>query len=273
MANITATTAAAFIPEVWSKDVLAAVGKNLVMANLVARFDADVKKGDILHVPTLTNLAANNKVADNEVTLNAPTESEVDISINKHKEVSFVIEDIAEIQSNQDLMARYTEKAGYAIAKAIDDDLMALYSGLSQSVGTGGADLDEDDILSAKEYLDSADASREGRSLVIAPSQENVFLKIDRFTRQDTMGPNDYIKNGQIGKIHGFDVYATNNVVVASGTTYNLAFQRDAFALAMQMQPRVQAQYQQEKLGWLVTVDVIYGVAELRDTFGVKVLS
>ena len=48
-----------------------------------------------------------------------------------------------------------------------------------------------------------------------------------------------------------------------------MMFQKEAFGLAMQQAPRTQSQYKQEYLANLVTVDVLYGVAELRDTFAV----
>jgi len=44
--NVTTSTAAAFIPEVWSDEVIAAYKKNLVMANLVRKMNHKGKKGD-----------------------------------------------------------------------------------------------------------------------------------------------------------------------------------------------------------------------------------
>jgi hypothetical protein len=46
-------------------------------------------------------------------------------------------------------------------------------------------------------------------------------------------------------------------------------FQKEAFGLAMQKSPRTQTQYKQEYLANLVTVDTIFGLAEMRDTFAV----
>jgi len=39
----------------------------------------------------------------------------------------------------------------------------------------------------------------------------------------------------------------------------------------MQLQPRVQASYLQQYLGYLITIDTIYGATELRAAWGVKV--
>ena len=44
--NQTVTTAANFIPELWSDEVIASYQKNLVLANLVTRINHKGKKGD-----------------------------------------------------------------------------------------------------------------------------------------------------------------------------------------------------------------------------------
>lgn len=58
--NITATMAASgqFIPEVWAKEIIVARENNLVLANLVDRYDSDVaNKGDVIQVRVTKNLA------------------------------------------------------------------------------------------------------------------------------------------------------------------------------------------------------------------------
>jgi len=46
----TVTTAANFIPELWSDEVIAGYKKNLVLANLVTRMSHKGKKGDTVHI-------------------------------------------------------------------------------------------------------------------------------------------------------------------------------------------------------------------------------
>ena len=124
---MTVTTGANFIPEVWSAEVLRAVESNLVLAKQVKRYDSDVKSyGDTIHVPNLSNLTANAKVAGALVTAQAPTEDKKDISIDQHYESSFYVEDILKVQSRYDLMSEYTSKAGYAIAAKIDSLIAGL---------------------------------------------------------------------------------------------------------------------------------------------------
>src|SRR3990172_4577991 len=155
MANVTVTTAANFIPEIWAKDVKRATEANLVMMPRVnTMFSSDIKtKGDTLHIPDLSNLTAGDKAASTDVTFEAVTEGKTDLSIDKHKYAAFKVEDIVKVQSAYDLMSLYTEKAGFALAKAMDTSLLSLYSGLSQSVGSAGRDRKSTRLNSSHGYI------------------------------------------------------------------------------------------------------------------------
>ena len=284
----TVTTADKFIPDVWSMEVLRATEDALVMAPLVKRYDSLVqKRGDTVHIPNLSNLSANDKVAETQVTPQAPTETETTIDIDKHKEASFLVEDIAKVQSNYDLLGEYTKKAGYAIAEVIDTDLLALYSGLSQTAGTAGTNITAATFLTAVEYLDIANAPLENRNFVIHPKLKTAIAQIDTFIRADYLGNYQSAKPAAVGpksrsmwgELYGVPTYYTNQVTVTTGTGTgddvfnNVLFHKEAFALALQRKPRVQSEYLLDWLGTLVVVDTIYGVKELRDSFGVWVKS
>ena len=282
----TVTTGASFIPEVWSMETLRATEDALVMAPLVKRFDTLVTgKGDTIHIPNVSNLSANSKTANTQVTLQAPTESDTSISINTHQEASFLVEDIFKVQSNYDLMSEYTSKAGFAIAEAIDTNLLGLYTGSTNTdVGTYGSDITDAVVLAAAEALDLANAPLEDRAFVIYPTQKTALLRIDKFVKADSMGQYQdptIVRKGppsrfMWGDIYGVPVYYTRQVTASAGTPtqyHNIMFHKEAFALALQQSPRTQSSYILEYLGNLVVVDVIYGYATLRSTFSVEVRS
>jgi hypothetical protein len=54
--HITITSAANFIPEIWSDEIIATYKKNLVLANLVKKMSFKGKKGDTVHIPALSKL-------------------------------------------------------------------------------------------------------------------------------------------------------------------------------------------------------------------------
>jgi hypothetical protein len=52
-----------------------------------------------------------------------------------------------------------------------------------------------------------------------------------------------------------------------------MLFHKEALALALQLAPRTQGTYWARSLGWLVTVDTIFGVSGLRGDHGVEIKS
>lgn len=278
---VTQTTADNFIPELWSSEVLRATRANLVLADKVKRYDFMMKKGgDVLHIPNLSNLTTNAKIASTAVTLQAPTDTNIDLTIDQHKETSFLVEDIAAIQANVNLMSEYTNQAGYAIAKDLDSAVAALFSGFSQYVGDGSTDINDINIITAIEYLDNADAPEKDRYMIVKPSGKADLNYIDKFVLRTGPGwgpENSPIIKGQQGQgfwgdLYGVKVFITTNLVTQAGTptvVHSGLFQKEAIGLAVQQSPRTQRQYKQEYLADLVTVDIIYGIKELRDTFGV----
>lgn len=273
--SVTTTTAANLIGEVWSPTVLAATEKKLFMAKRVLDFSdlaAGSNRGDIIHIPNVANMTANDKTQGSQVTLNANTENEIQLAINTWKETSFSVEDIVKVLSSYNLTKLYSEKSAYATKQAIDTSLLTLYSGLSQTVGTKGTNVTEANIVAAKQKLDEADAPEEDRYFVITPAQESVMLQLARFTERQTVGfdsTNSPIIKGQLTRYVGLEVDVTNNVVTAGSTVHNLVFQREAFAIAFAISPRTQSNYIAEYLEWLTTTDSVYGVVETRDAFGV----
>lgn len=284
--HLTTTTSDVFRPEVWSMEILRATENALVMAPMVKRFDSLVQgKGDVINIPNLTNLSANDKSAETAVTLQAPTETNTTISINNHKEASFLVEDIVKVQSNYDLMGEYTQKAGYAIASTIDTALLGTYSSFTNTdVGTYGVDISDAVVLSAIEALDLANAPLEDRAFIVYPTQKTALAKLDKFVKADYLGEYQrptVVRTGPNsrylwGDVYGVPVYYTKQVPTTAGTPtqyHNILFHKEAIALAMQVAPRTQSAYILEYLGNLVVVDTIYGYGVLRADFGIEVRS
>lgn len=275
--NIGKTAAGAFLPDVWSKEVLMFVKKNLVLLPLIKHYDADVSSsGQTLEIPNVSSISANLKAQNTVVTLNYNTETKTTITLNKHYESSFVIEDLVKIQSAYDLRSDYTQAAAYAIAEKVDSNLATDMTSTWTKYGAPGTALNDTVILAVNRYLSENKAPRTDRSLVVHPKGEAELLAIDKFLRYDALGTGEAIASGKLGTIYGADVYMSQNLVYLDTATdeYNhLFFHKEAWAVAMQMEPRTQAQYKQEHLGWLVTVDVLYGHAQLRSGFGFVIQS
>lgn len=284
--NLTTTTGAVFIPELWSRELVVARDNALVMAPLVTRFDSQVKgRGDIVHIPHISNLSVNDKTQGSEVTRQQVTETETTLTIDQWREVSFAIEDILKVQSQTDLRSEYTKQAGIALAKDVDTKLLGLYSSLtSTDVGTYGTDITDATVVAGLQTLDEANVPLEERYLVIAPSQKAAIMKLDKFVKATYLGKMNSATpvmkgpNSRMywGEIYGIPTYYTNQVTTTAATptqTHNLLFHKSAFVLAMQSGPRVQTDYLVQELSNLVVADQIYGYTVLRADHGVELRS
>jgi N4-gp56 family major capsid protein len=285
--HVTVTTAATFIPEVWSDEIVATYKKALVAANLVKKMNFKGKKGDTVHLPAPTRGDASAKSANTQVTLIAATESEKTVSINQHWEYSRMIEDIVQAQALASLRQFYTDDAGYALARKVDSYLLQLgrkaqggdgsadynkaFSGGDGTTqdGATGAALTDAAIRRSIQRLDDNDVPMDGRFLIVPPSTRNTLMGIARFTEQAFVGETgsgNTIRNGEIGNVYGIPVFVTTNADTATdGDRICLLGHKDFAVLVEQMGVRTQTQYKQEYLGTLFTADVLFGADELRD--------
>tara|TARA_R110001599_G_C12164344_1_gene652563 strand:- start:6 stop:890 length:885 start_codon:yes stop_codon:yes gene_type:complete len=287
--NTNNTTAANFIPEIWSDEIIAAYKKELVIANLVNKMPMTGKKGDTIHIPKPTRGVATAKAANTAVTIQNETATKLTLSVNKHFEYSRMIEDITDIQAQASMRKFYTGDAGYALAKKVEDDIFLLgqstqggnganwakakeiaadgaltdYTGAAQAFNDAG-------FRNLIQMLDDADVPMDGRSLILPPSARNTVMGITRYTSSDFV-TGQTVVNGKIGNLYGVDVYISNNCPVDGANKIGMLQHKDAFVLVEQMSVRSQTQYKQEFLADLFTSDTIYGTGVLRDTSAVAI--
>jgi N4-gp56 family major capsid protein len=293
---VTVTTADKFIPEIWSDEIIAAYKKNLVLANIVMKMNFKGKKGDVVHIPAPTRGSASAKAASTAVTLIADTETEIQVSINKHFEYSRFIEDIVEAQALNSLRQFYTADAGYALAKQVDTSLVQLgraFNGATvgtndyatsntttkafigsdgttayNSTSSNAAGLTDAAIRRTIQRLDDNDTPMDNRFFLIPPSSRNTLMGLARYTEQAFVGNGNAIRTGEIGNLYGIPVFTSSNADTGAGNSTTdricLMGHKDAMVLVEQIGIRSQTQYKQDYLATLFTSDTLYGVAALR---------
>lgn len=277
--QMTGTTLAVFRPNIWSMETLKARESNLVLVPLVKHYDRDIAgKGQTVEIPNLSNLTANAKAANTQVTLNAVTETKTTISINQHYESSFLLEDFADIQSAYDAAREYTQKTGYALAEKMDKFVATdLTANAAKTIGVAGTALNDTVILTANRYLDDAKAPTTERYLVVTPKGKQDLLAVDKYVTYNALGVGgdaNSIKNGRIGQIYGVEVFMSQNLVVTAGTPdthKNIMFHREAYAIAVQKNISFEEQRKAEYLGTLYVAQSLWGGKILRSDHAVTV--
>lgn len=187
----------------------------------------------------------------------------------------------------------------------IGGDGSTAFSGASNGNGTALTDAGFRKMI---QTLEDNDISSDMQNFVIPPVEANVMRSIARFTEQAFRGEGNALRTGRLGNIYGVEIFIsslcpyihcnsvtntqsvnfssttlTTSYVDEFGFTVDWAtstptdtkyracmlFHKDAMLLGEQMGMRVQQQYKQEYLGYLVTADCLFGVTELRDYGGI----
>jgi hypothetical protein len=259
------------------------------------------KKGDTLHIPKPVRGSATAKAANTAVTIQANAESEVQVLINKHFEYSRFIEDITAVQALSSLRSFYTEDAGYALAKQVDDELFQLGKAFGNSDGadwvhsnayfidssTGLTAYAADTVASGDVFtdagfraliqkMDDADVPMDGRFFAIPPSIRNAIMGEARYNSSDFVDGRG-VQNGQIGTLYGIEIYVSSNCPVIETADDNgaggdvkaaILAHRDTMVLAEQVGVRSQTQYKLDYLSTLYTADTLFGTKVVRPEAG-----
>ncbi len=303
MPALTSANVANAIVKLVAVDALPALMGNLVMGNLVNRdFEPTLgQAGDTVNVPIPPTLVANNLAEGGTVQTQNASLGNAQIVLNTHAEATFQIPDVTKILAVPDLLKLYMQPALVALAEKIESDLLGTYASFTAngSVGAAGTAMTEAVIDTAEtELFDAKVPASEPKYLVVDGAAYSQLRQIARFSEFQTAGEAGLraLIEGSVGKIKDFFVFRSQFVKkTGSGpvTTHNLAFARSALGLVVRRLPqplpgtgaiaeyaemgnfgmRVVMSYQPNTLAQQFTVDVLYGVGVLRNSFGVQVNS
>ena len=265
MAGVTSTTADKFIDEIWSSELNRAVEFALVIAALFSDWTSRMKgSGDIFHLPARHNLTANSKSAGTDATPEAITETEQTFTVSTHQIVAQEIEDFAEVMSKYDIRREYTQAASYSLGRAMDVAAATLLDDNStQTVGTLTAELSDDNLIRAWQYLQDSSGMAPYKG-VVSPATWGGFLKIEKFTQQlyngDTQGK--ALHDAEIGRVYQAKMHASNLTVGTAPNSSGHLWAGDHFFKIIKKAPKQDAWFSPLAKAWVLATDQIYGVFE-----------
>ena len=269
MANVTVTTAANFIPEMWRDAILDYAERKFQLRNQVLDFSSMVANGgDILNIPKVAEETAASKSADTAVEYSANTDGVIQLNLNEHHYEAKRIEDIVRVQESADLFNAYSRSMGYALAKKVENFLaLKLQDGTGNDVtlATDNAPTTAEVRSGLQKLLDAGYDYTDGETFFYAsPAMYMSLMSQGDFTqanlRGDTANP---LASGQIMSIYGMPVYASTDWDDDGGTgdETGTIFNRNGIYFAQQIAPRVQSQYDIDHLATSVVADILFGAA------------
>ena len=270
----TTTSADDFVPELWSDGIYRYFERGTVFKALIEDYSSLVKgSGDIVNIPQIDFDASSDKAIDTLVTYDATATTVTQLAINKHKYNAMLFEDVLQIQSNADLVSKYTSMFGEALARALDADIWGELDGINEGAVHADDTISDAQFQSALANLGENDVPYMdgGCSLVVNPTLMADILDpaagVSRnFWRADASGDGSVLNQGGtkgfMGRLFGINGYMSNTISTAgtSSTTSGAIFHKSAAVCAVQQGVRVQAEYSVDALGTKVVADTIYGV-------------
>ena len=269
MANVTVSTAANFIPEMWRDAILDYAERKFQLRNQVLDFSSMVANGgDILNIPKVAEETAASKSADSAVSYSANTDEVVQLSVNEHHYEAKRIEDIVRVQESADLFNAYAKSMGYALAKKVENFI----AGKIQDATGNDVTLSTDNELTTallrsglQKMLDAGFDYTDGETyLYCSPATYMYLMGLGELTeaqkRGDAANP---IASGMVMSAYGMPVYPSVDWADTGATGEETAsiFNKNSIYFAQQISPRVQSAYDIDHLATSVVADVLFGAA------------
>jgi hypothetical protein len=258
-----------FVPELWSAGVYRYFEKQLVLKPFFDDYSSLVQgKGDTLHIPTVQEVASASKGANASVDYTANVETTISLSIDEHKYAAKLFEDIAMVQSNEQLFDKYAQSMAYALAKAVDTKIEALLQtiGTTQNLAANNS-MSNADVETALGTLMSNDIPADECAFFVNPLIYADLLNAKAFVASGSSNgvgfgaDNAAMNTGQVGMLFGIPVMTSSLIPTTSSSGIEAAYlvHKSAIAVAVQQDIRVQSSYDVSYLGTKVVADIIYG--------------
>ena len=269
-ANVTITTAANFIPEMWRDAILDYAERKFALRNQVLDFSSMVQNGgDILNIPKVAEETAAAKSADTAVTYSANTDGVIQLSLDQHQYEAKRIEDIVRVQESADLFNAYAKSMGYALAKKVENylavDILQSATGNDVTLAADNTPTTAEVRSGLQKLLDAGFDYTDGDTFLYAsPAMYMALMGLGDFTQANLRGDAaNPIASGQILSIYGMPVYASTDWDDDGGTgdETGTIFNRNSVYFAQQIAPRVQSAYDIDHLATSVVADVLFGAA------------
>lgn len=271
MANETTSST---ISELYTEIVAEALfvaSEQSIMRNLVRNYTI-AGGGKSVEVPIYANVsaAAVNEATDLSNTAVNPTSVTITAS---EVGIMTTLTDLARNSASRNVAGDIGRLFGEAIARKIDADLSALFTGFSTERAAGaGNELTVQDVFEAVADLRTANAPAPYYGVFHPKQIFNVKKSLtNTFVGRDTELSNEAMRTGFVGTIAGVQIFESSNISVdGSDDSIGGVFSQDALALAMMQDLKIESQRDASLRADEIVATAVYGVSEIHDSYGVK---
>ena len=216
---------ATFIPELWSARLLQGLEKSHVATNLVNRdYEGQIRnQGDKVNINTLSDVAIKTYTPNSDIA--SPddlTTTKQQLEITEADYFNIQLDDVDRVQAAGELMDTAMRNVAYKMNDKTDSFILGkIASGVDSGniIGTTASPVQVtknniyESIIEMRTKLDKANVPTSGRTIVIPPEIYALLLQDERFVKSDAVAGQNVLVNGLVGRVAGFDVFESNNVV------------------------------------------------------------
>ena len=218
-------------------------------------------------IPRRTQFSAADKAENVALTGQTITFASDVITLDKHKTVYALLEDFAAVEANVAVRAEIIQEMAAELALQVDKDILtelrlasaAAPDHIIQFANTPTDTAQRTDVLEARRLLNAAVVPMDNRFLLVSPDQEKSLLNIDEFISADKYGSPQGLREGELGRVHGFTVIMHTEVAAAE----MIAYHQSAVGYASQVEPRFETDRKLAEVAEEFLIQMKYGVEVL----------
>jgi hypothetical protein len=180
--------------------------------------------------------AATDFVAANGYTMQDADAEGLDITLNKHKFVSWSLTDQEIAKQPQLEIQNFGRQKGFQLAKAVLQDIFTLITAANygSAAFTGAAStFDADDVVDIRGTCSAADWPLGMRALIIDDAYYTYLLKDNAIQDASASGSSDPIVEGAVRRLAGFDIYESTLIPANGENLVGFAVLPQAILVAM----------------------------------------
>src|SRR3990167_2110278 len=208
----------------WSRR-MQVIHERIDVFRAVASFEEQERltKGDVVHRPLRSSLAAVTYTRGTAVTIQDITDTDESLTVDQAKIVPFYVDDLDALQHNYRVINEYADDATVKLSNRIDGDLLGEYDQADHKVdnveingGTAGdgftlttANVQKTFAVALKKLQRDGKISPNKLFAIISADFQQVLLEY-LAGKESSLGDSTGL-NGHVGKYYGFDLYVSNS--------------------------------------------------------------
>jgi P22 coat protein - gene protein 5 len=252
-----------FVPQIWSRRIIANINQiNVAMSVMTnSNYQGEIQAaGDTVQVRTFGSVTVQDYNRGQPISAEALQPVKETLTINNSKYFAFDVDSLDVAQNDINAIEGYTQRAGVAMANAIDTFIMGygLNGNSANTIGTAGSPIaltkDTDttsayqQLVYAGRQLDKLNVPTDSRWVIVTPffkslmlQSTNYFLRStdmgDTLVRSAQLTASDATRVGFFGQAAGFDCYMSANTPTNGTYWANIYGQGKRVCYAAQIPP------------------------------------